>query len=75
VELDAVLEGQPRLCMKTLEQLSFEAYSRVFGVHFLDDLVPLRLSLDNYKATEQLISLQGLRPCKFADGLLIFLDR
>jgi hypothetical protein len=74
VELDAVLEGQPRLHLKALVRMTVEAYPRVLGVHFLYDLVPLHSCLTDNEATEQLISLQGLHHCKFVGNLEIFLD-
>jgi hypothetical protein len=74
VELDAVLEGQPILCMKALMRLSVDAYPGVLGMHFLDNLVPLHLRLTDDEATEQLVSLQGLCPCKFAGNLQFFFD-
>ncbi len=46
----------------------------VLGVNLLDNLVPLHLRLTKNEATEQLVGLQGLRPCKLVGGLLFFLD-
>ena len=74
VELDAVLEGQPGLHAQALVQLTVNTYPRVLGVHFLYNLVPLRLRLTNNETMEQLVGLQGLHHCKFAGSLEIFLD-
>ncbi len=75
VELNAVLEGQPRLHAKALMRLTIDIYPWVIGVHFLHNLVPLHSRLTNNKASEQLVSLQGLSYRKFAGSLEIFQDR
>jgi hypothetical protein len=74
VELDAVLEGQPRSYKKAFVQLSIDTYPGVLGVHFFDNLVPLHSRLTNNEATKQLVGLQGLCPCKFTGSLQMFLD-
>jgi hypothetical protein len=61
VELNAILEGQPRLCVKALVWLFTNTYPGVLGVHFLDNL-DMCLRLTNYKATEQLISFRVSAP-------------
>ena len=74
VELNAVLEGQPRLHAKTFVRLTIHANPRVLGVHLVYNLDPLHPCLANNKTTE-LIHLQGLRYHKFAGVLEVFLDR
>ncbi len=54
---------------KALVWLTVDTYPRILGMHFLYNLVQLHLCLTNNEATEQLVSLQGLRHCKFAGSL------
>jgi hypothetical protein len=74
VELDAVLEGQPKLHAKAFVRLNVHANPRVLAVHFLHNLVPLHLHLANDKTMEQLVRLQGLHYRKFTGGLEVFID-
>jgi hypothetical protein len=60
VELDAVLERQPRLHAKAFVRLAIHANPGVLGVHLVYDLVPLHSCLANNKTTEQLVCLQGM---------------
>ncbi len=74
VELDAVLEGQPRLLTKAFVRLTIHTTPGVLGVHFVHNLVPLRSRLADDKTMEQLVRLQSLCYCKLPAALEVFLD-
>jgi hypothetical protein len=74
VELDAVLEGQPRLHAKAFVRLTVHTYPGILAVHFLHNLFLFHLRLTNNKATEQHVRLQGLCYLKFAGSLEVFVD-
>ncbi len=74
MELDAVLEGQPRPQAKAFVRLTIHANPRVLAVHLVYNLLPLHLHLANNKTMEQLVRLRGLHYPVFAGGLEVFLD-
>jgi hypothetical protein len=65
VELNEVLEGQPRLHAKAFVLLTVHTYPRVLALHFLHNRVPFHLRLADDITTEQLVCLEGLRYCSF----------
>ncbi len=74
VELDAVLERQPRLHMKAFVRLTIHTNSRVIGVQLMYNLVLLRLPLTNNETMKQFICRQCLCYHKFEGSLEVFLD-